>query len=842
MNFPYRLRWMPFLALALLGISSLACTLSLIDFGKMFGSPTATPGGPGTNPGAGPTATPVALAEITFNASIPMGLNPGESLAIGIVDEVTGLGLNPTLYAMTALDAQHFSIKLPLGMNSIIKYRYYRQGSVTSIEDTALGHPVRYRIYSVTGPGSVDDKVASWSDSTFSGPTGRITGIVTDEATGRPVPNILMTAGGESALSDSLGQFALDALPEGTHLLTAYALDGAYITFQQGASVANGLVTNAPISLKPARQVQVTFITSVPADTVAGAPVRLAGNLLQLGNTFADLNSGISGVAGRMPTLTTTSDGRLGVTLKLPVGADVRYKYTLGDGFWNAEHASDESFVVRQLIVPPNDVTVQDKVLTWQAGQKSAPILFDVSVPENTPVGEIVSIQFNPFGWTEPLPMWPLGNNRWVYKLFSPLNMLGTFHYRYCRNNQCGSADDVQTRGPAAQGRSVSTSLLGENIQESVSAWQWWPESEPGTLVSVPVNVRPAAFWAGFEFSSNFAPNWQTFMPAAMQNIQGLGANYVVITPTWTASQANPLVFGPTPGSDPLWVDTLQTAQLARAQNLNVAIYATPRLMPGTAEFWKNAQRSQDWWNTWFERYRAFAIYHADLAAQSGSQALILGGEPALPSLPGGLLPDGSPANPPADAEARWRNILTEVHQHFPGLVLWAHPYKGNSMSPAPTFMDQFYAVYLLWSAPLAANPSADIVAMTNDVLAKLDKDIAPFLLSVQKGAVIAVDYPSAQGSAEGCVPSGGGGCLDWSALSRPLPDQDSAVLDLNTQADIYQAMLQAINQRDWVGGFISRGYYPPVALRDKSSSTHGKMASDLLWYWFPRMLGTIKQ
>jgi hypothetical protein len=78
-------------------------------------------------------------------------------------------------------------------------------------------------------------------------------------------------------------------------------------------------------------------------------------------------------------------------------------------------------------------------------------------------------------------------------------------------------------------------------------------------------------------------------------------------------------------------------------------------------------------------------------------------------------------------------------------------------------------------------------------------------------------------------------------ALSRPYPDLPSASLDLKIQADLYQAMLQAINTRDWVGGFISRGYYTPLPLMDKSSSTRGKMAADLLWYWFPRLMGVSK-
>ena len=47
-----------------------------------------------------------------------------------------------------------------------------------------------------------------------------------------------------------------------------------------------------------------------------------------------------------------------------------------------------------------------------------------------------------------------------------------------------------------------------------------------------------------------------------------------------------------------------------------------------------------------------------------------------------------------------------------------------------------------------------------------------------------------------------------------------------------------AINERDWMGGFVSRGYYPPVGLQDASASIHAKPAADVLRYWFPRFLG----
>lgn len=815
-------------AVAMLALSSISCQLSLL------GQPT--PGGPNSL-----TATPAPLAETTFNLTLLAPINAGESVAIGVLDEVTGLGLNPTLYAMNAQDALHYTIALPLPLNSTTKYRYYRQGGQPALEDTALDKPVRYRLHTASSPATLNDILASWSDRPFLGPVGRVAGTVTDVASGQPITNILVVAGGQAALTDSLGQYVIESLPEGTQTVSAYALDGAYTPFQQGATVQAGLTTTAPLKLKGAATVQVTFNVTVPENTITGAPLRLAGNLIQLGNTFADLDGGISEVVSRMPTLASDGDFHYSLTMSLPVGADIHYKYTLGDGFWNAEHAADGNFVLRELIVPARNTIMNDTVVTWQAGT-SAPILFDVTVPANTPPDDTISIQFNPYGWTEPIPMWPLGaqdRNHWVYKLFGPLNLVSSFHYRFCRNNQCGIADDAATASFPAAGRQATATLTDQILKDTVNSWAWWQDADPVTIVAIPVNQRQASFWAGVELQSSYRPDLQTLYPSAMQNIKALGSNTLILAPTWTVTSYAPLIFAPTPGSDPLVSDTIQAVQYGRAQSMHVILYATPRLLPSTPDFWLKAPRTPEWWNGWFDRYRAFVLYHADLAARSGAQALIIGGDAVFPALPGGTLADGSSSNVPGDAEARWRNLLGETRQHFTGKILWAHPY-GNTLPAAPAFIDQFDALYLLWSAPLATDFGSGVDSMAAEAGRRLDSDIQPFLQATRKQAVIAVNYPSAQGAAAGCVPSGGG-CLDWEALSRPYPDMPSALINLKGQADLYQALLQAINQRNWVGGFVSRGYYPAVSLMDKSSSVRSKMTADLLWYWFPRLLGATK-
>ena len=512
-----------------------------------------------------PTPTPQPLAEIFFAVTIPSPLLAGESLVLSVVDDVTGLALNPINYIMQSGDSLHYYVALPLVLNSVVKYRYIRNPGNPMIEDKSDDQALRYRLYYVGGPGEVMDTISSWSDSTFLGETGRITGRVISSTDGSGLPEILLNAGGTQTLSDSNGEFVLEGLSPGTQNLVAYSLDGRYQTFQQGALISAGKRTPVNISMTQAPLVNVVFTVIVPENTVPTAPIRFAGNLYQLGNSFGDLKGGINGVAVRMPILTPMLDGRYTLSLMLPAGADIHYKYTLGDGFWNAEHQNEGGFKIRQLIVPNSGGVIQDVVETWQSGP-SAPILFEVTAPKDTPPTDSVSIQFNPYGWTEPLQMWPLGNNRWVYQLFSPLNMLSSFEYRYCRNDQCGIADDSATSGNSS-GKFISTSLKPQNIQDTILSWEWLSNEPVVNYQNRNIQSRDFDFWAGVEFQADFTPSEQPWITHALQDIQIMGSNWVVLTPSWTYIGENPSEFSPIPSLDPLGTEINATINQARALN-----------------------------------------------------------------------------------------------------------------------------------------------------------------------------------------------------------------------------------------------------------------------------------
>jgi hypothetical protein len=201
-----------------------------------------------------------------------------------------------------------------------------------------------------------------------------------------------------------------------------------------------------------------------------------------------------------------------------------------------------------------------------------------------------------------------------------------------------------------------------------------------------------------------------------------------------------------------------------------------------------------------------FLLHHADLAARSNAQALILGGEWLGPALPGGILADGTPSGVPVDAEARWRSLIQEVRTHYTGPIFWALPYSLASENP-PSFLDAVDQIYILFSEKLSDQSNPAPAVLEAEAARLIESGLLPLQTRFNKPIVLAAAYPSADGASTACLADPAGGCLSLETLARPNPDLPGIQLDLQEQADIYNALFVAVNQRTWISGFVARVY-----------------------------------
>lgn len=395
--------------------------------------------------------------EVHFTVLVPQG-TPDEDIQLSIVDAVTGIAFNPRRYTMQPAGENGYAVSISVPFGSLLTYRYVRQGDATTFETAATGAAISYRELLVNRTNmSSNDLVAAWSDLPSQVVAGQISGQVTDAESGAPIGGLNVSASGLHTTTDAEGIYILGGLIQGQHNLVISSPDGAYVSFQQAALVAEDMDTPAHIQMHRAEMLSVTFSLALPEDSVPSVPIYLVGNLAQLG-------SGASSPA-ELPRLQPGAEGRYTLTLLLPAGVDIRYKYTLGDGFWNAEHLPSGAFALRQLVLGGDaaGLTVEDQVSQWTAGA-SAPIWFQVTPPAGTEGP--VYLQFKLLDWTASIPMWTLGDGRWAYKLYSPTNFGTPLEYRYCLDGACATPEVDAAR--TVTGNQENTQVL----EDQVSGWQ----------------------------------------------------------------------------------------------------------------------------------------------------------------------------------------------------------------------------------------------------------------------------------------------------------------------------------------------------------------------------------
>jgi hypothetical protein len=745
----------------------------------------------------------LSFSEIVFEAHLPASLNSGEGVLMEVLDEVTGIVLNPERFYMRSKDGQTFSVRVPLAIGSLIRYRYLKSGQNNIIEKDALGNQVQYRLYSVSDPSVVKDFVVNWENNSFTGTTGELSGYIYDQKTEAPLGEILVEINGVRTFTSFDGFYKFENVPLGEYHLTAIHPDGKYKVFQQNAIIAENSITPASFGMIPAKIVNVTFEVTAPENTNKNAVIKILGNTYSLGNTFTELTGGISTLPSRAPSLNKKSDGKYELTLYIPEGTDLRYKYSLGNGLINAEHDANHNIVTRQLIIPAKDITVSDEIASWFS-KGSNPVNFIVTAPQNTPINDFVSIQFNPFVWFDPIPMWKVGENQWAYTLYSPFEYLNGSQYRFCRNNQCGIADDEVTKGINATGYQLS---LTDNQPLTINyRINEWFGLQPFQYSLQPVSFpSPNSFFIkAFQFQKQYNFNWLSAMKPGFIDMGVSGANWLFFSPTWSFSKSNNFPAGLRAGQDSFAEDITRIKEQASEAGMTLAIY--PQMNPDQAidNYWSSSGLSYNWWQNWFDQYEKFIINYADFSESHGINTLIIGGKSVSPSFPNGVLPNGVFSNSPYDFGDRWTKLIEKIRSRFSGQIGFALPYSSD-LGKAPSNISSSDFIYLEMDSSIKELNGQSLDDLTNRFGSILDKDVYNLYATYQKPVILGLDFYS---------------------LSNTQ-------IDVNEQANIYQAILRTCISRPWIYGLVSAGFNPSASVQDSSASIYGKPAMGVLSYYF---------
>jgi hypothetical protein len=776
--------------------------------------------------------TPIPLSTISFIVSVPANTPSNADISMEIIDEVSGWPYNTMVFPLTRLNDGRWQLEISPPVGSLIRYRYLREKPELSFEADTDGTIIPYRLLNIPSTAQIQEVIAAWTDTPYEGPTGRILGRLVEADTGEPLSEMIASVAGRLTFTDGNGNFRFDRLVPGLHNITVFSPDGSHIPAQQGVIIAADSTTPAQMNLYAAKRIKVTFEVSLPPDTSEEMDLRIAGNIQQFGHLFTEINGGTTNAISLTPTMFEVDPTHYIQIIDLYAGTDLRYKYTIGDGLQNAERDSDGEIFTRQVILPDHDLVIRDAVKRWQ-DQDHGETLFWVNVPPDTPVEDQISIQFNTGTWLQPFPMVSIGEGQWFYPLYNlPDN--NPISYRYCRNQQCGSADDQETPGPDSPGRPMTADSEQQEIHDTVAQWMWWSDKEEPLPFDLSQMNPRSDFELGFEFLPQYNHTWDLYLAQSFQEISTGGVNSVILSPSWVVSQDHtvPALFFD-PAYAPMQSDLISQIQEAQKDGLDIVLHPTLTFPRETSEiWWQLSVKDENWWATWFEEYKAFILSYAQIAQEANVSKIVLGGPDFAPALPDGQLSNGSPSNVPILSNSYWRALITELRSIYSGSIAFELELKEGLQSPPP-FLDDIDEVHIFWHAPLSIDGNADIAEMQVATRSILNNNVLNVPALSGKPLVISVEYPSVHGGTTSCLTNEDGECVDASIFDQGAFVHSEFQIDLNEQAEAITAVLTEAYYQGGITGFYVRRYNPIVALRDKSASVNGKPALDVLNYLY---------
>jgi hypothetical protein len=526
-----------------------------------------------------------------------------------------------------------------------------------------------------------------------------------------------------------------------------------------------------------------------------------------------------------MPQLTAGEDGTYTIDLQLYAGLDFRYKFTLGDGYWNAEQDSSGGLRTRQLIVPDQDVTIDQEIVSWRT-PNTKPITFKVFIPPETSPKDEKFIQLKQDDWTEPLPLWPLGKGEYLYILFSPLSASEPISYRFCRNGDSQWAlneQDPDIHGEVIPGKSEQI------ISITINKWSLYQPLPPTTGTNnIPLPTTMGSYSRIIELSPEMDPSWQVYAPDSFATLSASGTDTVIFSPLWRVIKDTPYIqqeLGQTP------FHTHLSNLLIKAENsgLHQGIYPQIETTISMQNWWSSDNRTNAWWSTFFDSYSEMILAYAKLAQQTNAEMLLLGGKAVLPAFPAGVFPNDTESNVPENFDEKWRDLIFEIKETFTGDLIWVTN-LNLEMDPLPDFIDLFDAIYISIDSPLTEPSNATDEAIAAGFTGIVDNYLYEVYRSTGKPIILALAYPSVNNTFQGCRLVNENGYNDGLFTPEEL---EGHPIDLQAQVLIYQSILPVVASRSWITGTAIRGFEPSVILHDASSSIYGKPASRIIFDWF---------
>ena len=454
-----------------------------------------------------------------------------------------------------------------------------------------------------------------------------------------------------------------------------------------------------------------------------------------------------------------------------------------------------------------------------------------VRVPENTPDHTVVYVELSDENGVVFMSeaMTRSTGNVWTYASTDmdwQMENRGAVHYRYVRDNLgYWAAEEFDPDSPDTF-RTI-TSGSGTEIHDTVAQWRWMstpgdnPPQVTARLEPFAPRINAEAFQQGMLHADWWWDAFEPLIPSTNARMLEHGITWVELSPTWDYTQVDPTpVLSNQVGH--AYPDDKLRLHIEALQASGFEVFFLPQIC--CTEVDPDLQ-TPEWWDTWFEQYRNFLLYHVDLANEYGIEYISLTSDWQVY------------VDKPEGYVERMDAIYDEAQARYDGkmgmnFIIFRNPTEGRYfLSPYEGWVPELERWDFLgfsWWAGISSSPDPTPEELDQNVEAVFRTVLQP--MYAQYGVPLIFTQVSIT-SVDGCL-MGEVNVFD-PAIQLWEPYADKFELDLEEQAMGYDAILRGIARHDYVIGMYPFAYLPDTFPLTLEFNVRDKPAEQVLRQWY---------
>ena len=451
-------------------------------------------------------------------------------------------------------------------------------------------------------------------------------------------------------------------------------------------------------------------------------------------------------------------------------------------------------------------------------------ITFNVKCECATPKDEVVCVSIG----GEIYALNKIRNGEWSRRIDLPPWRVGTYWpYRYCRNYMDTGADESFDDKNKMGLRRIKIRSAYFSVNDVVKKWRWWPvdgvipKIDDSSHLKVPPFYMPLPnymcgiqlpdFWSNY-FSRSVEPtldkivrtaraDWVQYSP--VPQITRLYPTPIIIREAWNGTPEKELI-----------------KIIVQAHNRGLKVYLNPFPCPATGVQDPSPKyHSDDWWKAFEAQWRPIMLYYARIAQQYGVEML-------------GFIMCSNIWDVSNDEARIFNELSTQLLKSVRSIYSQS---ICTVCSPWGPDLDVYgksdylgFKIWDFWPYTLSDSNSPQVAEMARILNIKMNESLWAASLKWGKQVVLnEISSSSYDGTVRG-VPY-------WESQLYGYKDDPKVPIDVQEQADAYEAFLQAVSSKSWIKGAFSFNYNYWDSI-DKAPSIRAKPTERVVAKWFQWM------